>query len=190
MLLLSLLPCFWHFQRCEIEPSSFIICECLEIAVSLVPVLVVPISIMFLFLLHGHTPLLFPALFSTRWIVCCSITLFGSHHVLTIELGLLSQLVLINNATFILARALRVGPFLLLSRSKDSVEDDPWVMHHGRNNKDILPLQTSLWGDEWSRWISCQKQTYPYSSGAPLSQWCKSSELLKAVDTLKLLCAQ
>lgn len=113
-------------------------------AVSLVPLLVVPVLIMLLLLLHGNSSLLFPALFSTRRIVCCSVSLFGSHHVLASELWLLSQLVLINNATFILTCALRVGPFLFLSWSEDSVKDDPWVMHHGCNNKDILPLQTSL----------------------------------------------
>lgn len=103
--------------------------ECFESpsprGVSLVLALVLAIPVMFLLLLHGHPSLLFPALFSTGRIVCGPVTLFGSRHDLAVELRLFSQLVLIYNATFILAGALRVGPLLLLSRSKDSVEDDP-----------------------------------------------------------------
>lgn len=113
--------------------------------VSLVLTLVFAIPTMFFLLLHGHPSLLFPALFSTRRIVRCSVPLFGSSHVLTVELWLFCQLVRVYNAAFILTGALRVGPILLLSRSKDSVEDDSWVVHHGRNKKDILPFQTCLW---------------------------------------------
>lgn len=153
--------------------------------VSLVPALVIAIPKMFLLLLHGRPSLLFPALFSARRIVRGSITPLGNHHVLTVELWLFSQLIFINDATFILTRALRVCPVLLLSRGKDSVEDDPWVMHHGCNNKDILPLQTSLWGDEWSQWISSPQQTH----WSLMHHWgCKSTALLMASEKKQLQC--
>lgn len=113
--------------------------------VSLVPTLVFAIPIMFFLLLHGHPSLLFPALFSTRRIICGSVTLFGSVHALTVELCFFCQLVRVYNTAFILTGALRVSPILLFSRSKDSVEDDSWVVHHGRDKKDILPFQTCLW---------------------------------------------
>lgn len=110
---------------CEFKLPHFTGFEGFASPPSLVAVLVVPIPIMLFLVLHRRASLLFPALLSTRRIVRCSVTLFGSHHVLCVELRLFGQLVLIYDATFILARALRVGPVLLLSRSEDSVEDNP-----------------------------------------------------------------
>lgn len=138
--------------------------------VSLVPALVlaVPQILLLLLLLHSHPSLLFPALFSTVRIVGGSVALFGSRSVVAVELRLLGQLVLTYDATFVLAGALGVSPGLLLSRGKDGVEDHPWIVHHRRNNKDILPLQACLWREQKIKacssgraaWLQWQKVNY------------------------------
>lgn len=93
-------------------------------SVSLVPILIVPIPIVLL-LLHARSSRLLPALLLTVRATRRPITLFGSQHILIGQLRLFGQLVLVNDATLVLAQALWVGPVLLLARSKDGVEDDP-----------------------------------------------------------------
>lgn len=59
-----------------------------------------------------------------------------------------SQLVMANKATLLFAHLLRLCPRLLLSRSEDSIEDNPPVVHQRGDQEYVLPLLPSLCGDK------------------------------------------
>ena len=153
--LLTLIRCSRQFHRCKSDTHAahasrgfvqgefralwgLLLVVILEISI---PMTLAPIIFL---LLHGHSSSLLPALLWTGRALCRSVALLRHHASFAVELRFLSQLVLVEDAALVLARVLRVGPLLFLSRGEDGVEDYPRVMHHGRNHKHILPLQPSL----------------------------------------------
>ena len=58
--------------------------------------------------------------------------------------GLLGQLVLVDEAAFLIAGFLGVSPRLFLPGREDAIEHHATIMHQGGDEEDVLPLFSSL----------------------------------------------
>lgn len=91
---------------------------------------------------------LIPVLHPTSVELCSGPVALGrtAHGAVTLRnvAGLFGQLVLVDEAAFLVAGFLRVGPWLFLPRREEPIKHHTTVMHERGDEEDVLPLFSSL----------------------------------------------